>query len=155
MASPLKPAVIGDAQPGRGLSTAKGQFVVIDKKNVVLTTAKMAEANGEGLILRFNEIKGRETSFSADLYAYLPCYIGYIFALVTASGRIHPCCACERVVGDLREGGFARVWRGDSYRRFREECLDLPNRLPGVEGCSCMSCPYGPWNVEFHEKLYG
>ena len=45
--------------------------------------------------------------------------------------------------------------RTETYRRFREECLDLPNRLPALEGCSCMSCPYGPWNLEFHQRLTG
>jgi radical SAM protein with 4Fe4S-binding SPASM domain len=90
-----------------------------------------------------------------NIYAHMPCYIGHIFALVTADGRIHPCCACERVVGDVKEGGFAAAWRSETYRQFREECLDLPNRLPGLPGCSCMSCPYGPWNAEFHERLYG
>ncbi len=58
-------------------------------------------------------------------------------------------------MGELAAGGFAQAWRGETYRAFREECLDLPNRLPSLEGCSCMSCPYGPWNVEFHDRLYG
>jgi MoaA/NifB/PqqE/SkfB family radical SAM enzyme len=114
-------------------------------------------ARSKGLQVRgtFGALVESGPSFSADVYAHMPCYIGHIFALVTADGRIHPCCACERVVGDMREGGFARAWRGADYVRFREECLDLPNRLPAVEGCSCMACPYGPWNVEFHERLYG
>ena len=72
VASPLKPAVIAGAQTGRGLGAAKGQFVGIDKNNVVLTTAKVAEANGEGLILRFNEIKGQETTFGVDLSWFAP-----------------------------------------------------------------------------------
>ncbi len=109
----------------------------------------------------FGALADKGTSFSADLYAHMPCYIGHIFALVTASGRIYPCCACERVVGDLKDGSFAQAWRGEAYRRFRDECLELPRRWrqgagpPVVAGCSCMSCPYGPWNVEFHERLYG
>ena len=134
---------------------------------VQLTPAQMNEAKAnvaaavelaksEGLQVRgtFGALAESGASFSESVYRHLPCYIGHIFALVTASGRIHPCCACQRVVGDLEEGGFAQAWRGEAYRRFREECLDLPNRLPGLEGCSCMACPYGPWNVEFHRRLY-
>jgi len=119
--------------------------------------AAIGLARSKGLEVRgtFGALAERGTSFSEHVYAHMPCYIGHIFALVTASGRIHPCCACERVVGDLKEGGFAKAWRGEAYWRFREECLDLPNRLPALEGCSCMSCPYGPWNVEFHGRLYG
>jgi len=114
-------------------------------------------ARERGLEVRgtFGALADSGTSFTAELYAHMPCYIGYIFALITAEGRVHPCCACDRVVGDLREGGFAAAWRGETYRRFREECLDLPNRLPALDGCSCMSCPYGPWNADFHDRLFG
>jgi MoaA/NifB/PqqE/SkfB family radical SAM enzyme len=130
------------------------------KQNVA---AAVAWARDHGLEVRgtFGALADSGTSFSAHLYAHMPCYIGHIFALVTASGRIHPCCACECTVGDLTEGGFAQAWRGETYRRFREECLDLPNRwqqgscLPALEGCSCMSCPYGPWNLDFHQRLIG
>ena len=118
--------------------------------------AALALARSKGLEARgtFGALAESGSSFSSNVYAHMPCYIGHIFALVTASGRIHPCCACARVVGDLKDGGFANAWRGETYRRFRDECLDLPNRLPALDGCSCMSCPYGPWNVEFHQRLY-
>jgi len=118
--------------------------------------AALALARSMGLEARgtFGALAESGSSFSSNVYAHMPCYIGHIFALVTASGRIHPCCACARVVGDLKDGGFANAWRGETYRRFRDECLDLPNRLPALDGCSCMSCPYGPWNVEFHQRLY-
>jgi fibronectin type 3 domain-containing protein len=39
---------------------------------VTLTAAKMAEANGEGLILRFNEIKGQTTNVEVDLGWFAP-----------------------------------------------------------------------------------
>ena len=71
-ASPLRASVIAGAQPGHGFDAAKGQFVGISEANVVLTTAKMAEANGEGIILRFNEIKGEATSVKVDLGWFAP-----------------------------------------------------------------------------------
>lgn|GEM_PF-1088638 len=126
-----------------------------EAKEKVAAAVRLAESKGLEVRGTFGALADQGTSFSESLYTYMPCYIGYIFALVTAAGRIHPCCACERVVGDLREGGFAHAWQGETYERFREECLDLPNRLPNLDGCSCMSCPYGPWNVEFHDQLFG
>jgi len=125
-----------------------------EAKANVAAAIELARSKGMEVRGTFGALAESGTSFSASTYAHMPCYIGHIFALVTASGRIHPCCACERVVGGLNEGGFAQAWRGETYRRFREECLDLPNRLPGLEACSCMACPYGPWNAEFHERLY-
>lgn len=72
VASPFKVALIPAAQKGNGFQAAKGQFVQINKDNVVLTTAKMAEANGEGVILRFNEISGKPTSVKVDLSWFAP-----------------------------------------------------------------------------------
>jgi len=124
------------------------------KQNV---SEAVAWAQARGLHVRgtFGALADSGSAYSADLYADMSCYIGHIYAIVMATGRIFPCCACTRVVGDLKQGGFAAAWRGETYRRFREQCLDLPNRLPGLESCSCMACPYGPWNVEFHRRLLG
>jgi len=73
VSSPLKVAVIAGTQAGiKGFKKEKGQFAGIDKENVVLTTAKMAEANGEGIILRFNEISGKSTAFTVDLSWFAP-----------------------------------------------------------------------------------
>ena len=146
-------SALGAAPPNAPVQLSPEQLEEA-KRNVA---AAVEWANARGLEVRgtFGALAEAGTSFSANVYTHMPCYIGHIFALVTASGRIHPCCACERVVGDLKEGGFAQAWRGETYRGFRDECLDLPQHPPAVEGCSCMSCPYGPWNVEFHERLHG
>jgi len=145
---------------GLGLAPA-GAPVTLDAAQMAEARRNVAEAEtwaeSRGLEVRgtFGALAETGSAFTGHLYADMPCYIGHIFALVTASGRIFPCCACERVVGDLSQGGFAAAWRGEAYQRFREEALDLPHRLPALESCSCMSCPYGPWNVEFHRRVEG
>jgi MoaA/NifB/PqqE/SkfB family radical SAM enzyme len=145
-------SALGAAPPGAPVQLPAEQLK--EAKANVAAAVELARSRGLEVRGTFGALADSGPAFSEHLYAHMPCYIGHIFALVTASGRIHPCCACERVVGDLKDGGFAKAWRGDPYRRFREECLDLPNRLPGLDGCSCMACPYGPWNVEFHRRLY-
>ena len=146
-------SALGAAPPDAPVQLDPDQFEQA-KQNVADAVA-WARAHGLEVRGTFGALADSGTSFSAHLYAHMPCYIGHIFALVTASGRIHPCCACERTVGDLTKGGFAQAWRAETYRRFREECLDLPSNLPALEGCSCMSCPYGPWNLEVHPRLTG
>ncbi|MCJ7749615.1 MAG: radical SAM protein, partial [Armatimonadetes bacterium] len=146
-------SALGAAPPTAPVQLSPEQFE--EAKRTVAAAVEWAGAHGIETRGTFGALAEAGTSFSADVYTPMPCYIGYIFALVTASGRIHPCCACERVVGDLKDGGFAQAWRGETYRSFRDECLDLPQHPPAVAGCSCMSCPYGPWNVEFHERLHG
>jgi MoaA/NifB/PqqE/SkfB family radical SAM enzyme len=146
-------SALGAAPPGAPVQLSAEQLE--DAKRNVAAAVEMAKSRGLEVRGTFGALAESGPAFSESLYAHMPCYIGHIFALVTASGRIHPCCACDRVVGDLKDGGFAKAWRSETYRRFREECLDLPSRLPGLEGCSCMACPYGPWNLEFHQRLYG
>lgn len=74
-ASPFRVAAIAAAQPGQGMNPAKGQFVGVSQSNVVLTAAKLAEANGEGLVLRFNEIKGQATAVKVDLGWFAPAAV--------------------------------------------------------------------------------
>lgn len=146
-------SALGAAPPGAPVQLTPEQLE--EAKANVAAAVELAKSRGLEVRGTFGALAESGAAFSESLYAHMPCYIGHIFALVTASGRIHPCCACERVVGDLTQGGFAQAWRSEAYRRFRDECLDLPNRLPGLDDCSCMACPYGPWNVEFHRRLYG
>ncbi|MGD0898717.1 MAG: glycosyl hydrolase-related protein [Thermoguttaceae bacterium] len=74
--SPLRTCVIAGRQEGvAGLKTTNGQFFKLDQPNVVLTTAKLAEANGQGIILRFNEIEGRKTEVSVDLGLLAPAAV--------------------------------------------------------------------------------
>jgi hypothetical protein len=69
--TPLQTSIISGSQSG-SLDGAKKQFVGINQDNVALTTFKMAEANGEGIILRFNETKGVDTTATIDLSYFSP-----------------------------------------------------------------------------------
>lgn len=57
--SPLKAVLINNVQDG--VDKLQDSYVRIDKDNVILTTMKMAEANGDGMIVRFCEIGGENT----------------------------------------------------------------------------------------------
>jgi hypothetical protein len=66
--SPLRAARIAGKQTGSpDFARPAASLLPIDKPNIVLIAAKLAEANGEGVILRFNEIEGKETNFTVDL----------------------------------------------------------------------------------------
>lgn len=68
----LIPKLISGVQAGGGYNGAKGQWINVSSDHVVLTAAKLAEANGEGTILRFNETKGQDTSVTVDLTYFNP-----------------------------------------------------------------------------------
>jgi hypothetical protein len=74
-ACPLKVSIIASAQAGKGLHGNAGKFIGVNKDNVVMTTAKIAEANGEGIILRFNEIKGEPVKVKVDLSWFNPARV--------------------------------------------------------------------------------
>ncbi|WP_054023948.1 glycosyl hydrolase-related protein [Bacillus sp. FJAT-28004] len=68
----LRASVISEKQKNRSLQANKGQFLSIDQDHVVLTAAKSAESNGEGIILRFNETLGMDTDVTVDLSMFNP-----------------------------------------------------------------------------------
>ena len=71
--SPLRAAPVPGKQAGDGeFAGPAGSLLTIDQPNVMLIAAKLAEANGEGVILRFNEIEGRRTRVTADLARLAP-----------------------------------------------------------------------------------
>jgi hypothetical protein len=61
---PLEVFMIG-RNPGGALPDGSHSFLSVDKENVLCTTVKPAEANGEGLILRFFELAGRRSDVRA------------------------------------------------------------------------------------------
>lgn len=65
-ASGFTSTVIQNAQSGT-YNGKVDQLIGIDQNNVVLTAAKIAENNGEGVILRFNETLGADTTVTVDL----------------------------------------------------------------------------------------
>lgn len=66
----MQTSVIAEAQTGN-FSGTQGEFLNLDKDNVVLTAGKVSEANGEGMILRFLETKGEDTTVTVDFSGYL------------------------------------------------------------------------------------
>lgn len=56
---PLKAVLINSVQDGT--DKQQDSYIQIDKDNVILTTMKMAESNGDGMIVRFAEIGGENT----------------------------------------------------------------------------------------------
>ena len=67
------------------------------------------------------------------------CHWPFSAAYVTHDAKVQPCCmvmgADRAVLGDATEDGFADIWRGDEYGRFRDGLMgDDP---PDVcRGCS-------------------
>ena len=51
----------------RGTQSLTGSFMSVDQPNILCSTIKPAEANGQGIILRFNETTGKGTTATVSL----------------------------------------------------------------------------------------
>ena len=99
--------------------------------------AAFAEASrvaaGQGLRLRLPRLSEDEGPGGGG------CTWPWDAAYVTSSGVVQPCCMVmgdDRVsLGDLKETGFAEIWRGPAYRDFRQRLASA--EPPEVcRGCS-------------------
>ncbi|MDQ3874934.1 MAG: radical SAM protein [Actinomycetota bacterium] len=82
-------------------------------------------AAGAGVELRLPRLEGPPLARRAP--GEPGCGWPFTSAYVTHDARVQPCCmvmgADRAVLGEVGEGGFPRVWRGERYRTFRAALL--------------------------------
>ncbi|WP_158299381.1 DUF7402 domain-containing protein [Paenibacillus antri] len=139
----LRGVMIDDAQPEGTLRASAGQFMSIDRDNVVLTTAKLAEANGEGVILRFNETLGEDTMVTVDLNALAPAQV---IRTDMVENDIEPI--------DLVEGRFVTFEiEGHDWVTMRVVHGRPPEQVQGVSAVSSANGTHVTWNDLADERL--
>lgn len=90
------------------------------------------------------EERRRHPSAAADApdFAIRPlrthyCYMGWLSALVSASGLVYPCCPFYGLpgkdVGNIHEASLQAIWTGARYQRFRSEIQQLRHVRGGLE----------------------
>ncbi|MNO20029.1 Exoglucanase B precursor [compost metagenome] len=140
---PLEATMVDCAQDGAaGFDGAKCQWIDIDQDNVVITTVKPAEANGEGMILRFNETLGQDTTVTVNL------------------GFFHPSTVCET---DLMENDRTELthengkvtFRMDGYgwKTIRIRYGEAPGQVAGVTAVADASGTLITWSDINDPKL--
>ncbi len=89
---------------------------------------------------------------AGDIYQKLPCYSGYVFAMIYPDGSVRPCCNCEQVLGKLTEKSFYEIWKGEEAQKIRDRMLKIPQLGPPQQ-CDCLECGYIFENEKFHQLL--
>ncbi len=86
------------------------------------------------------------------IYSRIPCYIGWVFALVTAGGLVYPCCQCSETIGDLRKQRFVQVWNSKKYDGFRRTMKSFPKLKlrTGPLNCQCDVCSFEKINTTIY-----
>lgn len=84
----------------------------------------------------------------------LPCYDGWMFAVIGPDGTVTPCCPCENVrLGNINEEGFREVWNGPRYQEFRRRALTMPRTGKPVCWECFTSCNRAADNERIHRWL--
>jgi MoaA/NifB/PqqE/SkfB family radical SAM enzyme len=95
----------------------------------------------------------RDAYWTKKIFTQIPCHIGQFFCRVNANGDVNPCCGCSRVVGNITQQTFRELWTSQTYRAFRREAVDLPNRDEPAPQCRCYSCGHYAFLIEYHLAL--
>lgn len=88
-----------------------------------------------------------------EIYNCVPCYVGWLFSLITADGTVLPCYQCYSKMGNIREESFLQIWHSRQYDEFRQESIRLPRSGCVPSACRCDLCALTKLNLSIHNKL--
>lgn len=89
-----------------------------------------------------------------EIYDKIPCYVGWLFSLITADGTVLPCCHCFALMGNVKSQSFKQIWRSEAFSAFRADSIGLPERKAIVPNCRCDLCAYTKLNISLYNHLH-
>lgn len=138
----LQSSVISEAQTGGNLNANKGQFISIDQDHVVLTAAKLAEANGEGLILRFNETLGLDTTVTLDLGMFSPTFVMETDLVENNRSSL-----------ELTGSKVTFSIKGHGWKTLRVHMGERPSHITNISAITDSKGTYITWDSLEHEGI--
>jgi len=126
--------------------------------------------NGKSIALPdFNGFIYRMEKFDTDSGVYdeekveeIPCYVGWLFVRVMATGNVVPCCKGHRMVmGNVHKNRFKDIWFSQVYNEFRYNGLKLLKSdsyfskigNDAVKRTGCYNCDNLWQNIPIHKKI--
>ena len=89
------------------------KYTSLDGRSIVL-------ADFDGFITRIEKLDLKSGAYDEERVEKIPCYVGWLFARVMATGNVVPCCKGHRMVmGNVHEDSFRKIWNSKKYREFR------------------------------------
>ncbi len=96
------------------------QYKGANKKSVILS-------DFEGFIERIKRLNIASGAYDEGVVEDIPCYVGWLFARIMATGDVVPCCKGHRMpMGNIYKNRFRDIWRSKTYNRFRHNGINLP-----------------------------
>lgn len=122
----------------------------------------IAIADLDGFIRRIENIDAGAGKYDQDLVAEIPCYVGWLFARIMATGNVVPCCKGHRMpMGNIHKNSFKDIWFSKDYNRFRYNGINLTksdvyfSRIgnDAVAKTGCYNCDNLWQNMPMHNKI--
>jgi radical SAM protein with 4Fe4S-binding SPASM domain len=104
----------------------------------------------EDLPLRIGTRGAQENPMQRDL----PCYEGWMHAVIAPDGDVAPCCYCEKTtLGNIVEQDFAAIWNGPRYLDLRRRMLAMAQSQQPICWECYTTCNRAQQNRDVHERL--
>lgn len=85
----------------------------------------------EGFIKRIEKVDTVSGAYDEERVQELPCYVGWLFARIMATGNVVPCCKGHRMImGNVHKDRFNKIWSSRIYREFRNKAKSLSKSHP-------------------------
>ncbi len=126
-------------------------------------TASMIELSDfRGFIRRLERLDTNTGAYDEKAVDEIPCYVGWLFARIMATGNVVPCCKGHRMpLGNIHKNRFRDIWFSSLYNEFRRNGLSLHKGHPyfsrigndAVEKTGCYNCDNLWQNIPVHAKV--
>jgi MoaA/NifB/PqqE/SkfB family radical SAM enzyme len=70
----------------------------------------------------------------------IPCFKGWTFCWILATGEVVPCCDCNVSLGNINDEPFENIWYSARYSEIRRSMTTLHQGFISLKGCRCDSC---------------
>jgi len=102
-------------------------------------------AQKDSFIKRISSSFAKEGKYEAETITKQPCYVGWAFARISATGDVHPCLKAHKLsVGNIYDEPFAKIWNGPQQQLFRDKTFSLDFNDPYFEKIgNDPNCPSG------------
>jgi MoaA/NifB/PqqE/SkfB family radical SAM enzyme len=75
-----------------------------------------------------------------------PCYAGWIFSIIEASGNVSFCCkSTAEPIGNIKNDKFSKIWNGADIKQLRKNAVSGNMNFRGLSSATCLN---GCDNVE-------
>jgi MoaA/NifB/PqqE/SkfB family radical SAM enzyme len=116
----------------------------------------------DGFIRRIEKLNTLTGAYDKEIVEEYPCYAGWLFARIMATGDVVPCCKGHRMrMGNIYGNRFKDIWFSDVYNKFRRNGLSLDKRDPyfskignnADSKTGCYNCDNLWQNIPMHKRI--